>query len=516
MGNTSSFATGGIIAIELDKNGIVIPGETLNGKVYLEIFKDSISADYLDVIITGKEHTKVSYNKSIESDGKSRNETHYAFEEHVFFSKNCNLFQFQNGGKVIKGRYEYPFSITIPFGLPGRQGEITGSEYFAIRYYLDVRLHRSGFMTWDIKNNREILMTDPPFDYIKTPAYIEPDTQKVTFLCCFNTGTMTLGARTDTCDILGGDKLHVDYVIHNESTSRVKALEVRLEESVYQSAQGHSSWKNNNIFQTRIEANQLEDISPVSNNNQSQLNSLNIPILKKVLEQKLHEIKIEIPSGIRSSYEGLIGKCIHVLHIQLMTPMCTQNPEITIHIRAHNNPAPGNMREMKASIETEFQKPAGWNAISEKFVNLDNITTNPSAPPFEHLVDDKKSIEGLKRMLQDSNQWNETYALQDWISFGGRIDEFNAFNLNEIYRLIRSDYSYVIFSETIGKALDGKITCSQICGAASGSRSNENKIDILNSFASRCKDKENAQRTFETLDLPNFTYSCVISRYSCS
>ena len=164
MGNTSSFATGGIIAIELDKNGIVIPGETLNGKVYLEVFKDSISADYLDVIITGKEHTKVSYNKSIESDGKSRNETHYAFEEHVFFNKHCILFQFQNGGKVNKGRYEYPFSITIPVGLPGRQGETSGSEYFAIRYYLDVRLHRSGFMTWDIKNNREILMTDPPFN----------------------------------------------------------------------------------------------------------------------------------------------------------------------------------------------------------------------------------------------------------------------------------------------------------------------------------------------------------------
>ena len=83
MGNTS----GAVIVVHLD-NDIATPGTTMTGTVYLEVFKDSISADYLDVQFNGKEFSKVVYDKK---------HNYSKYDEHTFFNVSCKLFTFPNG-----------------------------------------------------------------------------------------------------------------------------------------------------------------------------------------------------------------------------------------------------------------------------------------------------------------------------------------------------------------------------------------------------------------------------------
>jgi hypothetical protein len=77
-------------------------------------------------------------------------------------------------GQVNKGRYEYPFEITLPVCLLGKQGFKQPSfrdgflqrqqpDFFVIEYFLEARLHRYGMMKWDVKNAQEILLSDPPY-----------------------------------------------------------------------------------------------------------------------------------------------------------------------------------------------------------------------------------------------------------------------------------------------------------------------------------------------------------------
>ena len=134
MGNTSAISKGAVIIVHLDNDNIATPGSSLTGTVYLEVFKESISADFLDIQFNGKEFSKATVKQ-----GKN----HYAYyDEHVFFNVSCKLFDFPNGN-VMKGKYEYPFSFNIPEGLPARNGaKDYSSNWFLIRYYFEARLHR--------------------------------------------------------------------------------------------------------------------------------------------------------------------------------------------------------------------------------------------------------------------------------------------------------------------------------------------------------------------------------------
>jgi hypothetical protein len=94
-------------------------------------------------------------------------------------------------------------------------------------------------LTWDVKNSREVLMNDEPYLSFPTPMFIGPTTTKVTFMCLISRGTMTFGGKVNTTNVCANEKLRLDYGICNESTSRVKALEIDVICYIAFSAEGH-------------------------------------------------------------------------------------------------------------------------------------------------------------------------------------------------------------------------------------------------------------------------------------
>ena len=76
MGNNTSFVSAGAgVAIQIDNNGSVYGGSKLKGKVYLEVQKDSVSVESLNLRFYGEESTKVSYEVKVGSGDNEHTET---------------------------------------------------------------------------------------------------------------------------------------------------------------------------------------------------------------------------------------------------------------------------------------------------------------------------------------------------------------------------------------------------------------------------------------------------------
>lgn len=99
-----------------------------------------------------------------------------------------------------------------------------------IEYFFESRLHRNGIFTWDVKNHMEIFVQEGPKSIPKTPSFIEPQSTPVYFWCSIYTGLMTIAANVESTNMSVSDVAKISYGVHNESTSRVKALEIYIDE----------------------------------------------------------------------------------------------------------------------------------------------------------------------------------------------------------------------------------------------------------------------------------------------
>ncbi len=211
MGNSS----GAFLAVQLHPNQIISGGHTVRGCVYLTIDKDNVTADSLNVLLVGRERTCVTYTVSSGSGEHQRTERREATQEHCFLSMDCVLAIFP-GGTVPRGRYEFPFEMALPPGLPGKFDALDvrdSDEYFRVQYFLEARLHRRGVLMWDVKNDIELFVVDPPHPLIITPSFVEPRTMPVFFCCCMKRGSMTLMGSVDSVNVNAGGQVQVGYAI---------------------------------------------------------------------------------------------------------------------------------------------------------------------------------------------------------------------------------------------------------------------------------------------------------------
>jgi hypothetical protein len=228
MGNAQSIGAYLSVQLNHDQNQVVSGGSRLSGIVYLEIIKDSVAADSLDVKFYGHENTQI-----LVSGGEGG--AYPIQDKHELICLNYVLCRFNNG-EVKRGRYEFPFKILLPVGLPGKQGVKprgnSGTGYwFVIEYFLEARLHRNGITQWDVKNSLEIFLQDPPYySSPKIPSCITPVSESVLFCCCYKTGTMTLLANVDSTNVFVNDLFNVEYAVRNDSTSKVEKILIRVKE----------------------------------------------------------------------------------------------------------------------------------------------------------------------------------------------------------------------------------------------------------------------------------------------
>jgi hypothetical protein len=244
---------GAHLSLQLDqKDQSINGGSKLTGTIYLDVEQDSISADSLNLKFCGHEATQVSLAETKNRGVQKEKDHRQANEQRDLVSEDYVVSSYN--GRVNKGRYEYPFEITLPVNLPGKQGERIGSNWYVVEYFLEARLHRNGVLTWDVSDSKEIFLTNPqPCNSAKTPSFIEPISRPVHFCCLYKTGAMTLLANVNSIDVFSKDMLQVEYVVRNESSARIKALEISIKEVRRFKAKGQSHHKSSNIVLKRLD-----------------------------------------------------------------------------------------------------------------------------------------------------------------------------------------------------------------------------------------------------------------------
>mmetsp|Transcript_9898 Transcript_9898/g.13549 ORF Transcript_9898/g.13549 Transcript_9898/m.13549 type:complete len:433 (-) Transcript_9898:956-2254(-) len=415
----------------------------------------------------------------------------------------CNF-----GGSVVQGRYEFPFEFTLPPGIPGKQGTTIGSSYYIVDYHLEARLSRREVRTCDVQNSIEVLMTDAPYNRFPTPVFLTPSSAPVYFLCCIRSGTMTLGAKIDSNNVCSNESVRISYEVRNDSTSRIKAVEVRIHEVITFSAEGKHATTGSILFKQRIDASQLENVMP-DRHSPGAVSAEESQELINKLVKSAHFVNAFIPATARPSFKGSLGSVYHFVDVQIMTPFCVEDPEITYPMIIHRTGV--NFVGVTPVIAQPFTLPPNWYAVNAQSVNLD-------PPPVRHqgAPTDYSSVEFLCYQLENSSSYSEASCLKEWVTHG-RMDQISPANLARIFSLIKAEYSFTEFPNVLGASMVQPggmsfLTCRHIKDAAAVSPPQQ-KQTVCTAFARYCGDKHNARAEFSALNLPPYNLSAVLVYY---
>jgi hypothetical protein len=205
MGNTA-----GNVVFEFDEGIHVYPGAKPQGRLILKV-SGEIKADCLLLSFAGLEKT---HHSGGESDD--------AHDQAAIYSSTVILMTFE-GSSVAEGCYTVPFEVIIPRGL----SRWYNRHNCSISYHIAAELRRGGKLAGNVKGYRVLPMNEEPSWSLPTqPTRLRCVTSKVTFLCLNSRGTITFGGIVNSTNLCTTEKLRLNFEICNESTSRVKAVDI--------------------------------------------------------------------------------------------------------------------------------------------------------------------------------------------------------------------------------------------------------------------------------------------------
>ena len=110
MGNMNSN-----LGIQIDQDA-VYSGGTISGKVFLQVTSETEAAT-LQIMFVGKEHAHVHWTTTEKRGDRQTTRHHHAYRDRTLVAIDVPLGTFPDG-VVRPGNYEFPFSATLPAGLP--------------------------------------------------------------------------------------------------------------------------------------------------------------------------------------------------------------------------------------------------------------------------------------------------------------------------------------------------------------------------------------------------------------
>lgn len=492
MGSTAS------LAIVIENNGGISAGGKIRGKVLLDV-REVTSADYLMFFFYGHELVNVRYNHG---DG----ERSTARAQAVFFLSKIALYSFA-GGSVEKGRFEFPFEVATPSGLPGSQSYECGNSFCKIEYFCVAKLHRSGMLNWKVKNSCEVLMNDEPYEAFAVPLFIGPTSPKVYFMGLSCQGTITIGGDVSTSNACGGDTLRVNYALQNNSTSRVKALEISLICRIEFQAESHVDGSVLLIFKERILHPMLTGIEPLKKTKEG---SINLTALRDQINEGEFGVNIPIPEDVRYTSIGLHSSITYELVFKVKTSYGTTNVEVKVPIIMHRRRA--DFAKQVPAVGESFKKPKGWSAVMIHTAEL--ILDEPAvARPANY-----DTTQGLMLAIRATNFWQKINSLKDWLAHSPlNVTLLTPHTISQLFQRIKGNALIYEFCRTIGEAMNAsdsvnKCTCKHIAEAACAAPA-PMKILVCNAFLPYCTDKQNARDDFAVIELISDDMTTVMMTY---
>lgn len=497
------------LAINID-NPSIVPGTVVSGTVYLAVNKDRVDAESLILRIVGGEYTCVKYTTS---NGKHHHH-HQVHGTAIFLDLSYPL-ALTPGGYFVKGQYEFPFRFCLPQGVLPSMGAMLPGEHgghCSISYAVEAKLHRKGFFNWDVQHKKEFWVLGPPVAHLPNyPTYIPPIEVPLNFFGCCKRGNVRLGISTDKSVLAAGEQFEVHYVIQNNSTSRMKAMEIDIRENVIWRAQGQTRVLSTNLFHRRLEQNTIGlDISPANQNDTVDVGSLVIQNhdillhLKNILDSRQFKCPVQIGANARTTTDGNLIDVEHYLVVSIKTPFGTSDPEVTSKITVHRygiqaTPFAVPTGYMQTNTQVPAQLPPNWHAVAQPTANLPvpsyappTVYDTPESPHNPDLVAPApvvrqyKGVQNLFQVMQSS--YTPVTEFQKWCE-QNPADELSPQDLQIVYQIVKRVIEQLSITEHVLQ-FRSFITCTHVAAILQVAQ-DQIKTEIVNKLAKKIVDKEN-------------------------
>jgi len=348
-----------------------------------------------------RERSNVRYTTS-ESDGNggTRTTTRYSYSDREIMHMNINLGNISDA--IPEGaRYRFPFQIELPSNIPSTMyNEGVGRAYCQINYKIKAELlsgDKSLFGKHKVQVEFNVMSKPLPIQPV--PNLIQPITQHVNFLCCFNIGKITMGARVADTRIGRGEKVIIDFACQNESLVNIQRAEVSVKQEVDWKSGSRSNGDKkviaHNIFKqtsrwekidkAKMKESKVKSRAPTDTYRGEEQRILQL--IHAAIHDGENRALLSIPTSAIQSYQGALIKVHHRLKIKVFTGgSCTDNPTIKMPIFI-GTPSNYNRTQSDAQIESPtievLPPPTAPTAIVTPLTLGTPTTVSPSAPPSE-------------------------------------------------------------------------------------------------------------------------------------
>jgi hypothetical protein len=527
MGGTASAT----IKVKLDDSSkVTFPGAQMKGRVYLMVHKERVEAESIMLRITGGEYTCIVLGGR-RSDGDTT-PLHYYVSTALFLDIAFPLTVVRNGF-FLKGQYEFPFVFTLPTGiLPtmiARSGP--GSDARCeVRYEIETKLHRRGWMKWAVEGFREfIVLANPMNDIPSFSTYLPPVKYPLTFMC-FNVGNVCIGLSSENGLIAAGEGFDVNFVVENNSKKAIKAIQLEVFEIISWTATKRTVSKTNILFLKRFEQGDLEfALSKNTNSSGSNNDVKTLAELNEILDSGRFRQHFTIPADAFPTVQGKLLRVQHFVKLTVFTSYGTSDIEILSKIIVHRCGLPTPSQQQfwsqnphsarNPAIYPEFQPqqqfqpqpqqhqqkqhqqlPSDWHAVvaeatmvpTPQFAIAVVVVNDRESPgPCDYtVIPPPVNYQGIDNLFQVlSRTYDPPGQFIKWcFQRKNKVESLTPEHFAKLFKILKNPFDQIKVVNLLVEA-HSEITCAHIAAAIS-TCSPLLKVDVVKKLSVNCRDKQ--------------------------
>lgn len=505
----------GTIGIIFDQT-TACPGTQVSGRVVLGVTKDRMSCNSLNLRFSGAENTMVRYTTHSGSGKNRRTHRHTTRQQSVFLDADFVLTNFPSGD-VPEGSYEFPFTLTIPPGMPftmycSLPGDHGGTA--EVKYVVHARLHRPGWLKWDVENFSTLHVRPLPSNHVpRHPLYSDPQRVRIHTMCCFHRGDFVLSMSSPSSVLCIGESFPVYFALLNHSTAKIKSFRFTLTETVSWVANGRRRTSNMILNAQTLDGEHV-DIATAQGKRDADVHDSrgDFAAVQQMLQQQTHFVKLVVAETARPSMTGALISVSHRLTMDITTGFGTSNASFTYPVTVIPSPAP-NAPYMIApeQVAPVVELPANWSPTTAPVVALPVPAYAPPKmhdategdlappPPYEYPASGPYSSVGggtstppstgfEALQFEMNNTYNRLAALEKWLP-NNSADDLTPQQIYTIFNGFADTVDQLSCARALSNCMT-RVTCEHIASAAAGS-SDLVRRQVVEELAPKCVDKHN-------------------------
>nr|XP_023014664.1 arrestin domain-containing protein 3-like isoform X3 [Leptinotarsa decemlineata]XP_023014665.1 arrestin domain-containing protein 3-like isoform X3 [Leptinotarsa decemlineata] len=205
-----------------DFGGTCDPGSSISGYVVCT-FQSNKNIRGLKVKVRGKEYTAWNESESYTENGESKTRDVSYSGHNTFLRIDIVLL---GESTMVPGRYEYPFTFTLPTNLPSNYEGIYGHVKYSIKATVDLPFAMDYEEIRYFNVNARI-----DFNQIRSELPLAPisyQDEKIICCCCCASGPITLDVHLQKEAFVLGEVARIRIVVSNLSNENIQGMNVTL------------------------------------------------------------------------------------------------------------------------------------------------------------------------------------------------------------------------------------------------------------------------------------------------